>query len=330
MATINDIAIKAGVSASTVSRVLNQDETLNVMPETRRRILEIAEELEYQKKEYGKRKKKLTIGICFTYPLEEELTDTYYLSIRIAMEKKMEEEKIKKVYISLKDSMAKYNHIDGVICLGSYDKNIEQKMEAIQKPAVFVDCSPDVNKYDSVVISYQQIVDSALDYFTELGHKKIAYIGGIDMDTLGNEIVDNRLQYYEAYMKEKELYREDYVKIGQYTPRFGYLALNELLQSEDPPTAVFVANDSLAAGCYKSANELGKEIPKDISIIGVNDIPAAKYMLPPLTTMRLYMEFMGETAVELIQDRIHTERKICKKVVIPAKLMERESVINIK
>lgn len=329
MVTISDIAQRAGVSISTVSRVLNQDETLNVLPETKRKIFEIAEELEYQKKEQIKRKKKLTIGIHFSYSLEEELSDTYYLSIRIAMEKLLEEDKQKRVYVSLDEPVAKYAALDGIICLGSYDSNLLQRIDALQKPVVFVDCSPDENRYDSVVISYEQVVKSVLDYFTERKHEKIAYIGGIDFDSMGNVVVDSRLVYYESYMKKKELYKEEYVKIGQFTPRFGYASLKELLELPHPPTAVFVANDSLAAGCYRSAKELDKLIPEDISIIGVNDIPAAKYMLPSLTTVRLYMEFMGETAVELITERINTKRKICKKVVIPAKLMERESVCRL-
>lgn len=326
MVTISDIAQKAGVSISTVSRVLNQDETLNVLPETKRKIFEIAEELEYQKKEQIRRKKKLTIGIHFSYSLEEELSDTYYLSIRIAIEKMLEDDKQKKVYVSLDEPVSKYSALDGMICLGSYDANLLKKIDSFQKPVVFVDCSPDENRYDSVVISYKQVVNSVLNYFIERKHERIAYIGGIDLDSMGNVLVDSRFEYYESYMKKRDIYQEEYVKIGQFTPRFGYVSLKELMELAHPPTAVFVANDSLAAGCYRSAKDLGKRIPEDISIIGVNDIPAAKYMLPSLTTVRLYMEFMGETAVELITERINTKRKICKQVVIPAKLMERESV----
>jgi LacI family transcriptional regulator len=329
MATINEIAQKAGVSIATVSRVLNQDETLNVLPETRRKIFEIAEELEYQKREQVKRKKKLTIGLHFSYSFEEELNDTYYLSIRIAIEKKLEEDKQKRVYVSLDEPVSKYASLDGIICIGSYDKNLLQKIDELNKPVVFVDCSPDINRYDSVVISYHQVVDSVLDYFIAMNHSRIAYIGGVDKDSQGNYVMDSRLEYYERYMKKKELYQEEYVKIDQFTPHFGYTSLKELMELPQPPTAVFVANDSLAAGCYRSANEMGKHIPTDISIIGVNDIPAAKYMSPSLTTVRLYMEFMGDTAVELITEQIYTKRKICKKVVIPARLIERESVCRL-
>lgn len=89
MATITDIADKAGVSISTVSRVLNYDETLNVPDETKQKVFEAAEELEYTLKEKKKRKKKLNIGVYYSYSLEEELADIYYLSVRVAIEKKL-------------------------------------------------------------------------------------------------------------------------------------------------------------------------------------------------------------------------------------------------
>jgi len=85
----------------------------------------------------------------------------------------------------------------------------------------------------------------------------------------------------------------------------------------------------MAAGAYKAAYELGLSIPDDISIIGFNDIPNAKYMIPPLTTVRLYMEFMGEYAVQLLEERVIQGRDICVNVVVPTKLYVRDSVRNI-
>ena len=105
--------------------------------------------------------------------------------------------------------------------------------------------------------------------------------------------------------------------------------MNELMELADPPTAVFVANDSLAVGCLNAINRAGKTCPGGFSIVGFNDIPTAKYMLPPLTTMRLYMDFMGEQAVDIIGSRIQTKREIPIQVILPAKLMIRESVRDI-
>ena len=92
MATIKDIATKAGVSIATVSRVLNHDETLNPQEETKQKIFEIAEELEYEVRTQKKRRKKLKVGVFYSYSPEEELQDPYYLCIRLAIEKKLEKE----------------------------------------------------------------------------------------------------------------------------------------------------------------------------------------------------------------------------------------------
>ena len=93
MATIKDIAARAGVSIATVSRVLNHNETLNAQEETKQRIMEIAEELEYEVRVQKKRKKKLKIGVFCSYSPKEELEDPYYLCIRLAIEKKLEDRK---------------------------------------------------------------------------------------------------------------------------------------------------------------------------------------------------------------------------------------------
>ena len=122
----------------------------------------------------------------------------------------------------------------------------------------------------------------------------------------------------------------DEAKFGDYYAKYGYRLLKELYNERNMPTALFVANDSMAAGSYRAAYELGLKIPDDISIIGFNDIPTAKYMVPPLTTVRLYMEFMGEYAVKLLEERIVRGREICVKVSIPTKLYVRDSVKTVK
>lgn len=325
MATIKDIAEKAGVSISTVSRVLNYDETLNVPDETKQKVFEAAEELDYIVKEKKKRKKKLNIGVYYSYSIEEELADTYYLYVRVAIEKKIALENQKRRLITSEDTEESLKNVDGIICLGTFNRQMVKKIESFRKPVVFVDSSPDESRFDSVVTNFESATRKVLDYLSAMGHSRIAFIGGHETDSQGNSVDDMRKKLYERYMREAEVYREDYVKIGEYYPKYGYTLLKELLTLQEPPTAVFVANDSLAVGCYKAADELGLKIPEDISIVGFNDLATTKYMVPPLTTVRLYMEFMGETAVSLMMERIETEREVCKMVTIPTKLIVRES-----
>lgn len=328
MATIKDIAAKAGVSLATVSRVLNYDETLNVQDETRKRIFEAAEELDYQVKDKKRRKRKLKVGVLYSYSLEEELEDTYYLSVRVAIEKRLEQEGFKKRLIEKADTKENLAALDGLICLGTFSQSAVERIENFKKPTVFADAVPDMERFDSVIHDIERSVFKVMKYLTEQGHERIAFIGGHETDSDGAEVVDHRTYAYHRFMKQAGLFREEYVKIGGYTPKYGYQMMGELLAfiKKERPTAVFVANDSLAIGCYKAIHEKGLGIPEDISVVGYNDIPAAKYLVPPLTTVHLYMELMGEQAVTVLAERILSGREIPTQTLIPATLVERESV----
>lgn len=326
MATIKDIAAKAGVSIATVSRVLNHDETLNAQAETKQRIFEIAEELEYEVRVQKRRKKKLKIGVFYSYSPKEELEDPYYLCIRLAIEKKLEEEGYRKCTVSLTDTAESLSGIDGIICSGTFSRSMVEQIGSWGKPVVFIDASPDPKRFDAIVIDYKQAVTGILDYFIENGHEKIGFIGCSEADGDGDILSDERTAVFKDYLSKKGLYHQEYVKIGRYHARYGYRLLKELHEEGNLPTALFVANDSMAAGAYKAAYELGLSIPEDISIIGFNDIPTAKYMIPPLTTVRLYMEFMGEHAVHMLEERLTGGREICVKVTVPTKLYVRDSV----
>ena len=325
MATIKDIAALAGVSIATVSRVLNYDETLNVSLETRQKIFEAADQLAYESKGYKKRKPGHRIGLCYSYSLEEELVDTYYLSIRVAIEKHLEDRGYVTKRISLHGPSESLRGIDGLICLGLFFAEDIEQIRKFGKPTVFVDTSPDNEHFDAVVIDYEAATIKALDHLLALGHRQIAFIGGEDADPKGDPIPDLRREVFESYLRQKGLYRADFVRVGEYSPRNGYLMLKDLLSQAEKPSAVFISSDAMAIGCYKAMHELNLRIPEDISLIGFNDISQARYMVPPLSSVRIHTDFMGETAVELIEEWLRTARKINKKVLIPTRLMVRES-----
>ncbi len=329
MATIREIAELANVSIGTVSRVLNYDETINVADSTRKKIFEVAENLSYEPKPYKKIKKSYKIGLRYSYSLEEELMDTYYLSIRVALEKHIKHNNMKLKKIDKKSSLESTKGLDGIICLGVFDEKDVDIIRGYKKPTVFVDESPSESEFDSIIIDYKVATRYALNYLIDNGHKKIGLIGGVDTDAYGNKNYDLRQTEFESYLTKKKLYEEKYVRVGGYDIKDGCKLMHELMKLEDRPTGLFVSNDTIAIGCYKACNELGLKIPEDISIVGFNDISQSKYMIPPLTTVKLYTEFMGECAADLIKERLETGRKICKKIIIPTKLIVRDSVGNL-
>lgn len=326
MATLKDIAKEAKVSLATVSRVLNCDETLKILDETKSRIFEVAERLEYDKKGIKRKKNKLKLGFISTLSQEEEMKDPFYFSVRIAIEKKCEDEGFSLIPINIDAPEGKRPQTDGLICLGTFSTSMVEKIRALGRRTTFVDCNPDRQSFDSVTIGMEDAVKEIMEYLFALGHSKVAFIGISENDQDGNPVKDPRITVYSEWMKARGLYNRHYVHLGDLSPTTGYQGIKKLLELKDPPTAVFVANDTLAIGCYKAAHELERQIPDDISIIGCNDIPSAKYLVPPLTTVQLHMRTMGTEAVKLTEERIKSERKVCVNIVIPCRLIERESV----
>lgn len=333
MATIKDIAEKAGVSPATVSRVLNYDTTLSVSDETRKKIFEIAEELEYktvrERKKERESGKRIRIGLINWYSEKEELGDPYYLSIRLGAERECFSKNIDIVKIFKQDDRygtSQLGDLDGIIAIGKFDRDDIEDFLSYSKNIVFVDSSPDEKKFDSVVIDFRKAVLEVLECLTKLGHKEIGYIGGREYIGKNKKLVkDEREETYYSFMKEKGIFNPNHVYIGKFTAEDGYKLMKEVIQKGETPTAFFIANDTMATGAIRALYEAKLKVPDDISIIGFNDNATSKYLVPPLSTVKVYTEFMGATAVNLLLERINENREISKKVVIPSELIIRES-----
>lgn len=326
MSTIKDIAELAGVSVATVSRVLNYDETLNVQEETRKKVFEAAEHLEYHMKEKKKRKRKLKLGVICSYSPEEELEDPFYLAVRIAIEKEIEENGFRRIPLSIEDNIEHFAAVDGIVCLGTFSRTTVQKIDRTQKPHIYVDAVGNRSTGDSIITDLRHSVHQVMEYLWSQGHRRIGFVGGNELDSDGKEILDSRLPTYQRFLKDKGALYEPYIKIGGYTSKHGYRLMKELLKEIRRPTAIFAANDSLAVGCYRAIQESGLRIPQDISVVGFNDISMAKYLAPPLTTVHVHMNFMGRKAVQMLAELIQQERRINIHVSVSAELIIRESV----
>lgn len=325
--TIKDIASVAGVSPATVSRVLNYDEDLQVTLETKKKVFEVAEQLSYEPVKKNNTAKK-EIGLYFGIETNVEVEDTYYLSLRVEIESLLRVKGHSMPMITSNDTRSSVRNIDGIICIGMFSRDDIHWLESLQKPLVFADANPNPDKFSAVNFDLDRATRKALNYLLELGHTEIGFIGGRDeVDQVDDPyyVGDERQDTFVRYLSERGLFKPNLLKLGAYTPRAGYEMFHELMDEAERPTAIMIANDSMASGCYKAAHELGIRIPEDISLIGFNDLPNAQYMIPPLTTIRLDVNYLSEFVIDLVEKTIGHELLLPIQIVVPSNLIVRKS-----
>lgn len=336
MATLKEIANSVGVSVGTVSRVLNNDNSISVSDETKIKIFDTAEELQYktlkQRKNLSKVNiNKLRVGIIEMYNHSEQLQDPYYLLLRSVVDKECFDNKIEVVNIYKSENKFRFignEELNGIIAIGKFSKNEVKLISEISNNIVFLDSSPDEQNFDSVNVNFKLGTYKALDYLLDLGHRDIAYIGSYKtLDDFKTKSKDNRLIYYTEYMKSKNLYKEEnIIDTMEMSTIAGYKSINKFLaNSNKMPTALFVGTDTTATGVLKALYENNIKVPQDVSIIGFNDLIASQYTIPPLTTVRVHIEHMASASVDLILEKINKNRSYCKKVIIPSDLIIRDS-----
>lgn len=325
MATIRDIAKRAGVSPATVSRVLNYDQELSVAQETKQRIFEVAEELNYTKHKRANKIGKAVIRLVQWYDEAEELADLYYLSIRLGIEKKAEELNVqirRETLNELSDTQ-----VSGTIALGKFDAEQIRQLKQIDESLLFVDFDGMNMGLNSLVVDFDQSVDLVIDYFIQHGHQKIGILSGEEKTKHNLQpIEDPRLIAFKRKMQQINLYRPEFTLTAAFSMEAGKIAMMEFLSStQDLPNAFFASSDALAVGAMQAIQATGLRVPEDISVIGFNDVSVAKYVSPALTTVKVETEWMGELAVSTILDLAKEFSPVPRKIMLGTKLLQRES-----
>lgn len=324
MATIKDIAQKAGVSPATVSRVLNYDPDLSVSKETEQKVFEIAEALNYTKHK-NKRRESAVLRLVQWYDSEEELADLYYLAIRLGIEKRAEELNIRLI----KEQMSELSDTEtqGTIAVGKFDQVQMKQLKKLNEELLFVDFDGLSLGINSLVVDFSQGVQLIIDQFIKEKHERIGILSGMEY-TKGSrhEIDDPRFLVFREYLTRLKLYNEADHLQGAFTIEGGYTAMKTYLESHtDYPTAFFASSDALAIGAMRAIQGHGLRIPEDISVIGFNDVSVAKYVTPALTTVKVYTEWMGELAVSTILELIQEKAPVPRKITVGTELILRES-----
>ncbi|ASV14688.1 HTH-type transcriptional regulator LacR [Bacillus licheniformis] len=338
MATIKEIALQAKVSSTTVSRVLNHDQSLSVAPETRQRILDIAARLGYKS---TRRRREVyasgsgespRIGIVVCQSQEEELNDPYFYSIRQGIESECFERGAfitKFIQLSSIRSNQPVGDVDGLIVIGRINfAGLQQCMGALNN-VVYINHTDNEELRDSVVVDFEKATGRALNHLKSLGYTRIGYIGGrekehfriSDQETSAIEIEDKRLT---AFLEMAGSDNAKHIYIGEYSMQQGYELMKKALLEKNVPEAFFIASDSMAIGALRALRESGLKVPEDVAIVSFNGIEASEFANPPLTTIKVHTEEMGRTGVKLLLDRLKG-RELPLKVTVPSELIIRES-----
>lgn len=329
MATIKDIALKAEVSAATVSRILNHDDTLSVTEKTRERVLRIAQQLNYTKKKTTA-SAQTTIGIFQWYSLFQELEDPYYQAIRIGIEKYCADRQIDVVRAFRTDAnyMETLKGINSLICIGKFNEDEIQKFESITKNVIFLDMKTQRIHCNTIALDFPQAVIDALEYLKDLGHRHIAYLGGKERLENDTFYFEERKDTFIRYCQSNEICYQPYLREAEFSAESGYQMTLDLIENESLPTAIFAASDPIAIGAMRALYEHGYKVPNDVSVVGFDDINVASFSNPPLTTVHAPAEFMGEYAAHYItllsKDEL-TEYHTPVRLTLPCSLSIRQS-----
>ncbi len=310
--TLEDIARMAGVSRSTVSRVVNNHP--NVRPEVRERVWKIIHEVGYQPHAAARSlatNRTNVIGLVipeavstlFTDPffplLIRGITDAcyehnYHLMLALFSTPAQEED--------LYNRLLRSRHLDGVILASTrLDDPLVGRLLDDGIPFVSVGRHPDPR------VSYVDVDNvagarMAVEHLIRQGHRRIATITG----PLNMSAGQDRLAGYRQALESRHLPVEERLIVeGDFTETGGLIAMERLLSLEPWPAAVFVASDMMAIGALRAIHQAGLRVPDDIAVVGFDDIPQASFIEPPLTTVRQPIHRLGETAVHVLVDLLN-------------------------
>lgn len=325
MTTIKDIAVSVGVSATTISRVLNNDPKISVSEETRKKIFIAANELGYRKKvicpQLG------NVALLYWVSDREELDDIYFRQIRLEIEKQA---KLRNI------SIIRYKQEDGIesvdpkssafIAIGRFKKEELLYMRSITPHGVFVDTTPDEGIFDSVRPNLPLMIRQIINHFLSMGHANIGFFGGYGFDTKKTDV---REKAFRETTHDYSIFKEENIFIGDsLTVSAGYRTATKAIEKygDQLPTAFCVANDPMAVGVLQAFNEKGWIIPGRVSFFSINDISVSKYVSPPLTTFGIDIPLICETAFDLLLERLMKNRTLTKTILVAGTPVFRKSI----
>ncbi|RMF53317.1 MAG: LacI family transcriptional regulator [Bacteroidetes bacterium] len=302
-ATIRDVAAEANVSISTVSLVLNGKG--NVSEETRARVLQVATQLGYVPRQAARNLAARRSGNVGFVLRDDHFTrsEPFYTRIFLGTEF---EARHQNLYVLLTTIPRHYHpgehtprflrerNVDGILVAGKVDPAFLEEARGTGVPIVLIDFEWD--DLPAFVINNQAGAREAVEHLIERGHRRIALLGA-DLD---HPSLRDRLDGYRLALSAAGLPVDEHLLItddADPTYSTGYRLAGRLLTLDPPPTAVFCVNDALALGVLDQARQRGIPVPERLAVLGFDDVERAAEAAPPLTTVRVFKEHLGELAM---------------------------------
>ena len=336
MATIAEVAQRAGVSTKTVSRVMNNYE--HISSKTRDKVERAIEELSFQPgfaTTASRIGESLSIGMLYGDPssgyqarlnhavLKACSDARRYLAVELFDEKSTD---WRHQLESFLDRTGVRNLILVPPMCDSADLHELLRERGVRH--VLISPSRPVSGDISIVMDEFRASREITNHIIELGHKRIGHISG-HPDHVATIL---RRQGFEEAMAKAGLATDEFmvVKSGRFRFRAALQCAEDMLSSPNPPTAIFAANDEMASAVVMAANRLGLRVPEDLSVAGFDDAPIASVMWPDLTTIAQPFEKIGEAAVSAFMKNRPSDEQVSETIVVPHQLIVRASTGPVK
>ncbi len=319
--TLKDVAARAGVHPSTVSRVLRKQENLKILDATKKRIFDAVDKLNYEPDFMARAlrmKKSFTIGL-----IVPDIGNPFFSRITRTIEQFGFEKGYTVIVCNTDENQDKENRyvhqllsrgIDGLIMVPAQDSE-ESVRKVIEKgvPLVLIDRLFENIKTNAVISDNVDASFNAVKYLAELGHKKIAFLRG------RNNIYTmvKRFEGYQKAVKEFGLVESDNLVVGDgFSFEDGYNSTMELLNCELPPTALLLTGNLITVGAISAILEKGMSIPDDISVIAFADSIFSPYLVKPLTAISHPLAEIGSKAFNLLLKNIESKEVLPESQII--------------
>lgn len=334
MATIREIAARAGVSVATVSRTFSHPQF--VRPQTLDKVREAVDALGYRPNAIARhlrRKRNETVIV-----IVPQIQNTFFSGIIQGIENVAHDHGFKILLGETRDDQGRLDHYadmvsmriaDGLILLGSL-------LPTVVKDAIRLQCVSPIplilacERFEGlecphVAIDNVAAAEAAVRHLAGEGCMRIAIISGPP----GNTLSEDRHLGYQNALRVAGIDRDPALEMhGDFTVATGFAAMKELLALSHRPDGLFCANDEMAIGARQAIREAGLAVPHDIAIVGFDDIRFAEYVDPPLTTIRQPTAAIGEQAMALMINRLKHGETAQRDIILPSELIVRASSVR--